>query len=337
MIWAKRFLLIAGALALLTAGASAGSQFSKVGSVGAQFLKLGVGARYTALGEAAVATVNDGYALYWNPGALGWLQDSHLEFTNIQWVEGVNLNYVSYAKPTDFGSLAASVTAMTSGNIEVTTVDRPDGTGDFYSTSSYAITLGYAKRMTDFFAVGVSAKWVTERISEETSRGIAFDFGTLLYPGYNNLRIGMNISNLGPELKFSGPELNFNYDPAPDNSSYDPASATYSVEAYDLPLMFRIGVAYDIAYGANNRVTLVAEARDPADNEQQGSVGTEVAFAETFFLRGGWKFNYAEESWTVGGGVDLGIWSNTNLTLNYAYADFGQLSNVHRFSFGFRF
>lgn len=336
MNWAKNFLLIVGALALLAGGATAGD-FSKVGSVGAQFLKLGVGARYTALGEAAVASVNDGYALYWNPGALGWLQHSHLEFTNIQWVEGVNLNYVSYARPTDFGSIAASVTALTSGDIEVTTVDRPDGTGDFYSTSSYAITLGYAKQMTDFFSVGVSAKYVTERISEEEASGVAFDFGTVLYPGYNNLRIGMNISNLGPEMKFSGPELNFNYDPDPNNSSYDPAKATYSVESYDLPLMFRIGVAYDIAYGDASRVTLMAEARDPADNEQQGSVGTEVAFAETFFLRGGWKFNYIEESWSVGGGLDLAVWQDTDLTLNYAFADFGRLSETHRFSLGFRF
>ncbi|MFH2056431.1 MAG: PorV/PorQ family protein [bacterium] len=336
MNWAKNFLLIVGALALLATGATAGD-FSKVGSVGAQFLKLGVGARYAAIGEAAVASVDDGYALYWNPGALGWLNHSYLEFTNIQWVEGVNLNYVSFARPTDYGSIAASVTALTSGDIEVTTVDMPDGSGDYYSASSYAITVGYAKQMTDFFAVGVSAKYITERVSEESASGVAFDFGTMLYPGYNNLRIGMGISNLGPELKFSGPELNFNYDPDPNNSSYDPAKATYSVEAYDLPLTFRIGVAYDIASSDASRVTLMAEARDPADNEQQGSLGTEVAFAETFFLRGGWKLNYAEESWSVGGGVNLAVWQDTDLTLNYAYVDFGRLSETHRFSLGFRF
>jgi hypothetical protein len=337
MNWAKNFLLIVGALTLLFAGTTTGGDFSKVASVGAQFLKLGVGARYTAIGEASVAAVNDGYALYWNPGALGWLEESHLEFTNIQWVEGVNLNYVSYARPTDYGSIAASVTALTSGNIEVTTIDQPDGTGEFYSTSSYAIGVGYARRMTDFFAVGVSAKYITERISEESASGVAFDVGTLLYPGYNNLRIGMNISNLGTEMKFSGPELNFNYDPDPNNASYDATKATYSVESYDLPLMFRIGVAYDFEYGNSNRLTLMAEARDPADNEQQGSLGTEFALAETFFLRGGWKLNYAEESWSVGGGLNLAIWQNTDLTLNYALADFGRLTEVHRFSFGFRF
>jgi opacity protein-like surface antigen len=334
---AVRYLLLSVAVLLPASPGLDAGELSKVGSVGAQFLKVGVGARYTALGDAAVATVSDGYSLYWNPGALGRLNYSYLEFTNTQWIEGVQLNFASYSRPTDFGTFGVAVTSLTSGDIEMTTIEQPDGTGDFYSTSSYAITLGYARQLTDFFSVGVAGKYVTERISEENAQGMAFDVGTVLYPGYRNLRIGMAITNLGPELKFSGPELNFNYDPSPENSSYDPAKAVRAVDGYDLPLMFRIGVAYDIQYGEFTRVTLAAEARDPADNDQQGSLGTEVAFSEQFFLRGGWKFNYAEESWTVGGGMNLPVWDNTDLTLNYAWADFGRLENVHRFSFGFRF
>ncbi len=322
---------------MLAAPALHGDDFSKVGTAGAQFLKIGMGARYTGMAEASVAMATDGYSLYWNPAGLGALTQSHAEFTTISYVAGVNLNYVSFAKPLSFGSIGASVTALSSGDMEITTVEQPDGTGRMFSTSSYAISLGYARRWTEFFSFGLSAKYVTERISEERASGIAFDFGTLLYPGYRNLRIGMNISNLGPELKLSGTELNFNYNPQEGNDSYDDAKGVLSVDSYDLPLVFRIGAAYDVNYSADTRITFSVEARDPSDSKQQGSVGTEVAFYEMFFLRGGWKLNYEEEGATVGAGCDLKVWEHTNLALNYAYADFGRLESVHRFSFGLRF
>lgn len=328
--------LIFGVMLLLTAS-SPGDSFSKVGTNGAQFLKLGMGAKYTALGEAAVASVDDGYAMYWNPGALGMLQKSHLEFTNIQWIDGVNVNYFSYARPSNLGSFGVSVTAMTSGDIEVTTTEQQEGTGEFYSANSYSFAVGYARQMTDFFSVGISAKYVTEKISEESASGVAFDFGTMLRTGYRNLRIGMNIANLGPSMRFEGPELNFNYSPEPSNPAYDHDKGVRAVEEYDLPLLFRIGAAYDVHYGSNGRLTLAAEACDPADNDQRASLGSELAFDEHFFLRAGWKFNYAEEGLSLGAGMNLAVWENTDFAFNYAWADFGRLSSVHRFSLGFTF
>ena len=336
----KRFryiLLAAGLVLLICSAANAGSSLSKVGTSGAQFLKLGVGARYAAMGEASVAAVNDGYALYWNPAAMGEATKSYFEFTNINWIDNVSLNYVAYIRPTGIGTIGASAAILTSGDMEITTVDQPDGTGRMFSASSYALTIGYARQMTDFFSFGMNFKYVTECISEEHARGIAFDLGTMLRPGYRNLRIGMNISNLGPELKFSGSELNFRYNPEPDNPNYDKTKGTLSVDSYELPLVFRIGAAYDLEYGKSTRVTLAVEAHDPSDNYQQGAVGTEVAFKETFFLRGGYKINYEEENFTFGAGLNLKVWQHTDLNVNYAWGDFGRLSSVQRISVGFRF
>ncbi len=325
------------AVAFFAASSLQAGEFSKVGTSGAQFLKIGVGARYTAMGGAAVANAGDAYALYWNPAALGGLTQSHLEFTTIAYVSNVNLNYVAFAKPLSFGTVGAAVTALTSGDMEITTVDQPDGTGKMFSTSNYAITLGFARQWTEFFSFGLSAKYITERISEERASGLAFDFGTLLQPGYRNLRIGMNISNLGSEMKYTGPELNFNYNPSGDNQSYDNAKGVLNVDSYDLPLVFRIGAAYDIQYSPSTRLTLSVEARDPSDNDQEGSFGAEMAFQETFFLRGGWQLNQEEQSASVGAGLALQVWNATDLSMNYAFADFGRLNSVHRFSFGLRF
>lgn len=333
----KYALLIAGLLLFAFGTAEAGASLSKVGTAGAQFLKLGMGAKYTAMGEASVATVCDGYALYWNPAAMGELSQSYLEFTNTNWIDDVALNYIAYVRPTRLGAIGLSATVLSSGDMEVTTVEQPDGTGRLFSATSYALTAGYAKQMTDFFSVGMNVKYVAERISEERASGIAFDFGTMLRPGYRNLRIGMNISNLGPQLKFSGTELNFRYNPSPDNANYDKTKGQLSVDSYELPLVFRIGAAYDLQYSKNTRMTVAVEAHDPSDNYQQGAIGTEVAFFEKVFLRGGYKFNYEEENITFGAGLNLKIWSHTDLGVNYAWADFGRLSSVQRISVGLRF
>jgi hypothetical protein len=333
----RYILLIAGLVLLASGAADAGNSLSKVGTAGAQFLKLGIGARYTAMGEASVASVNDGYALYWNPAAMGSISKSHLEFTNTSWIDDVTLNYIAYVRPTSVGTFGASATVLSSGDMEVTTIEQPDGTGRMFSATSYALVVGYAKQMTDFFSFGLGVKYVTERISEERASGVAFDFGTMLRPGYRNLRIGMNISNLGPQLKFSGSELNFRYNPAPDNPNYDKTKGQLSVDSYELPLVFRIGAAYDLQYSRNTRVTLAIEAHDPSDNYQQGALGAEVAFFDKFFVRGGYKINYEEENVTFGAGLNLKVWQYTDLNINYAWSDFGRLTSVQRVSIGLRF
>jgi opacity protein-like surface antigen len=325
-------------LILNLAGSTYSGEFSRVGTIGAQFLKIGMGARYVAMGEASVACVNDAYALYWNPAALTEISSSNLSFTNVDWVTDVQLNHVSFAKAlNEYGTFGVSLTALTMGDMEVTTVEEPEGTGETFTASSYALSLGYARKLTDRFSAGISGKYIWERISEERASGIAFDFGTLFYTGFRSLRIAMNISNLGPELKLEGPELDSYYNPQPENPNYDNVKAKLSVDPYDLPLTFRFGAAYDLIDASESKFTLSMEAKHPNDNVQQASFGGEYLWKETFSLRAGYKLNYEEEGLTLGGGMKIKTGKNTKLDISYAWADFSHLSSVHRFSLGFEF
>ena len=55
-----------------------------------------------------------------------------------------------------------------------------------------------------------------------------------------------------------------------------------------------------------------------------------------FFLRAGYKLNYDVQRFTFGAGIKYRIGSTTG-TINYAYVDFGELTQVHTFSLGFSF
>jgi len=323
---------------VLLGGTLMADDFTKVGTAGAQFLKIGVGARYHGLGEASAAMADDIYAMYWNPAGLTYIQNSQAAFTYVNYITDVSLNYAAYAKRfEDWGVFGASVTVLSMGDQEITTIEEPEGTGDTYSASSYALQLSYARMLTTQFSFGMSFKYIGESIYREDASGFAFDFGTMLYTGFKSLRLAMNISNMGPEMTFSGPDLDIEYSPDPDDGNQDTYNGQLKVDPYDLPLTFRVGMAYDWDFNDDARMTFAIEAKHPNDNLQQGSFGTEFDWQDKYFLRGGYKLNYEEEGLGLGAGFKTNITEGTQLSMDYAWVSFGRFDSVHRFSAGLAF
>jgi len=332
----KRYIAILISTAILSS--SAWPATSRSGASGAQFLKIGVGSRYQGIGEASAAIANDVYSMYWNPAGLSEIEHSAVSFTSVDWLVDINLNYVAVAQNfEDVGVFGVSATILSMGDQEITTFQDQDGTGETYGASSYTVGLTFARQLTDRFAFGVTAKYLGEKIYNEQSKGFAFDFGTLLHTGFRSLRLGMSISNMGPELKFEGPDLNVPYDPLGGNGANNPVGAELKTTPYDLPLTFRFGAAYDFDFGDNSLVTVATEMKHLNDQAQQGSIGFEYAYSEKFFLRSGYKLNYDEEGLAFGGGLATNISNSTKVHIDYAWQDFGRLASTHRFSVGFTF
>lgn len=322
----------------LGAPLTTGAEPSRQGTVGAQFLKIGVGARYLAMGEAAVASKGDAFSMYWNPAAMTETEGQQIGFAHTDWLLDVTLNYIAYQRRFEGkGVLGVAMTSMSVPKMEITTVDEQEGTGQSYDASSFALQVGFARELTPRFSFGGAAKYVHERIFRETSSAIAFDFGTMLYTGFRTLRLGMNISNLGGDVRYDGPNLTTNVnDNTNDNGVTDPSSpdvgARLLVESYSLPLTFRVGMGYDWEFNAGSRLTMAAEMKHPNNAQQQGSLGMEYGWHERFFLRSGYKFQYDEQGLTLGGGIMTPIFGDTEMGIDYAWSDFGRLSSAHRFS-----
>ncbi|UCC43488.1 MAG: PorV/PorQ family protein [Candidatus Zixiibacteriota bacterium] len=300
------------------------------GTVGAQFLKIGVGSRYQAMGEASVAVANDVYSMYWNPAGLANIENAAISFTRVNWLLDIDLNYVGMARRFEgVGVVGASVMVLSMDEQEVRTKEQPEGTGERFDAGSYAVGLSFARRLTTRLSFGVAAKVIGEKIYEDRSAGYAFDLGTLLYTGYRSLRLGMSISNMGPELQFTGPEVETTTD-------VDYVSQ-YKTTPYDLPMVFRVGVAYDVEVGPKSLLTLTTEMKHPNDNLRQGAVGAEYSFDEQFFLRSGYKLNADEETFSLGGGVVTSLGNDVSLTVDYSWQEFGRLQDTQKFSVGFTF
>src|SRR5436305_754352 len=69
------------------------------GTSSANFLKMGVGGRGVAMGEAQTAAVNDAMALYWNPSMLGELNQNEVSFMHNSYFQGISHDVLYYVQP----------------------------------------------------------------------------------------------------------------------------------------------------------------------------------------------------------------------------------------------
>ena len=126
---------------------------SKVGTSVAQFLKLGISARTIGMGGAFVAVANDVSTIYWNPSGITNLPTTSLGVTHTQWFADISHDFFGITVPlstSDF--IAVHAIALNTGELEITTVTQPEGTGVFYDVSDLAIGLSYARALTDRFS-----------------------------------------------------------------------------------------------------------------------------------------------------------------------------------------
>jgi len=311
------------------------SSLEQVGTSMANFLKIGVGARALSMGDAYVALCDDITSMYWNPGALDRIEGSEFILQQTNWLVDTKIYYVGGCLKTQgWGSIGLSAHYFTSGEIEETTLLSPDGTGRTFTADDFAIGLTYSKRITDRFSTGISVKMIQESLYREKASTVALDVGSVFETDFlNNLRIGMCLSNLGGSMRLSGSDLSVQYAANPDFPT-KVIRSDLATEEWDIPLYFRFGVAADVMNREHYRLTLSSEVMDSRDFIHRISVGAELGINDYIFLRSGYKFNYDEDSFSLGGGVKLNL-AGTKMRLDYAYGKMDVFDNTQRFSFIF--
>lgn len=312
------------ALTVLWAGSSFGQNFAKVGTSGAHFLDIGMGARGVAMGDAYTAMgVEDATATFWNPAGLAFGDKMSFVGTYVQYFAGITFGSGGISLPVNgVGTFGLSFSYLNTGDIEETTVLQQEGTGNTFSANDVMIGLTYSRALTDKFAFGGNIKYVQETLANEKASALAFDLSTLYYTGFRSLRLGMIIRNFGPDLEFSGSYTDYdNGTPLPDKQTYSP---------FHMPLTFKVGLAYDVfPSGGMHQVTLSADAVHPNDSKERVDIGGEYKFMNILALRGGYITNHDTAGPSFGIGVHL-----ANFQVDYSYSDFGVLDFVNQFTIG---
>lgn len=297
-----------GAAVLWIGSAWAGSE----GTGTAHFLKLGVGGRGVAMGEAQTAAVDDATALHWNPAGLGNLNQYEVVFVHNSFVQGISQDVAYYARPTSqHGTLGFGLSMLKYGDIA-----GYDSSG--YKTgnvraSDTLLTLGWGTSMDQWIRfrstrLGANVKVLRKVLDQDSAVGAMVDLG-MIYRAkdgfFRDLQSGIVIQNLGPGLKVDS-----------GRSS--------------LPAQMKFGLSYPFL---GNNLTVGTDWVLPREGTSYFNGGLDYRLWDILSLRAGYKGSQDVDT-GLSYGVRLG---NERMRLDYAFAPFGPFGDSHRVSLGIRF
>lgn len=312
---------------------------SKVGTTAAQFLSIPIGGKAIGFGGAYTAIADDPSALYWNPGAVSRSGKTAGYASHTTWLVGATHQWVgAQIMVTRQDAIGFSLNSLDYGKRErVTTVDQPEGTGEYWNAGDLALALTYCRNLTDRFSIGGNIKYISQQIWHESTQGFAVDLGLLFITQFNGLRISSTLSNFGGELRMTGRDLLHRIDLDPDaEGNNETIVGRLKTESWPIPLTFRVGMAMPVIDSQNMRFTLAADAVRPTDNTETLNVGGEVTLFDMLSFRGGYQTLFREASragLTLGFGL---IVENpyANLRFDYSYQDFELFQTVQTVSIG---
>tara|TARA_B100000959_G_scaffold3829_1_gene4154 strand:+ start:342 stop:1286 length:945 start_codon:yes stop_codon:yes gene_type:complete len=286
--------------------------FKRVGKSGFGFLKISPSARAAGMGDAFTAIADDVTTIFYNPAGLTNLNQFVFNFNHTDWI--VNSSIISGAIAKPFGrngAIGFSIVKFDTEDFEETTVLDPEGTGRMIDAGDLALAIAYAIKLTDNLSFGFKTQYLEEKIDIDKATAITADFSTYYKTGFRDLTLAMIMKNFGPEAK-------------------------YLSDKFKLPLYFNVNTAMSIigSKGSPFQWVVSMESAFATDYRDRYHLGTEMWIADMIALRGGYKFFYDTEDWTIGAGLKLGLGSR-EVIIDLSYSNFVEYFDPPlRFSIG---
>lgn len=304
----RRKLFTALTFALLCAGTSFSAN-SNVGTSGAQFLKIGAGARPTAMGDAFVGVADDVNAIYFNPAGLGFQTQSQMTAMRTEWFEGLNYDYGAFSLPLKSGSLGFSVSTLKAEDLEKRSAD--ESLQGSFETLDAAYTFSYGHKMGESWSLGATARYLKQEIDATSAGAWGGDVGIFKKLSGRPVTVGLAIRHMGQEIKFVN-------------------------ESDPQPMTIDAGLGMKML---SNKLIVGLNFQKPRDNDVQFGTGLEYTQPLRKDFRCAVRTGYSSAK-TDSGGSGLSIGGGVGyklLDLDLAWVPYGDLGNTIRTGISFRF
>ena len=305
---------------------------TKVGTSAANWLKVESGTRGIAMGGSQAASGRGMSGVYYNPASIAFIEASEVYYSKSEYLAGITHNTIGYgARLTSTDYFGLHLFYLNSGEMEVTTVPSPNGTGEMFSVLDLSLRLIYGKQLTDRLRIGASIKYIREEIFTVKMQSFVFDLGSNFNTGIYGLKLGMSVSNFGPDVQFTGEGLD---KVVPDSTDIS-GKLSKITQKFSVPLVFRLGIQKYLMgedEESIDRLSVSIDAINPIDYTVYGGVGAEYAWNNMVFIRGGTHFFHDTAGLSLGGGLK---WSM--VSVDYAYVNYGILKETHQFGISLDF
>ena len=292
---------------------------TKIGTAGGQMLQINASPRGMALGEAHYATVAGLDAIYFNPAGLSEVSNMQFSVTTMDYFVDMSINQLAYAlKLGEFTAVAIGFKALDIGEINVTTYESKEGTGEVISPSMTHLTVSYSQKFTDKISFGATAGILSEDYIQTSGSAVTLDLG-LQYHAKSGLSLGIAIKNLGSDIAYSGTAIE-----TTQGSDRTPLQLAYEKAA--LPTEFKLALSYTRDIDEENSLTFMGNYTNANQGLNYIAGGLEYSYMNNFFGR--LSYGFQDESdlslWSgfaAGLGVNFAAGESSNISFDYAYRD----------------
>jgi hypothetical protein len=282
------------------------AQNDGTGNTGLSFLKLGVTSRAVSLGEAVVSSSHDASATHYNPAALFLGSDVNVLFMHNEQILGVRTEFL--AAKIKFEKLAFGLNLNNTSVSDIEVREIPGAPIDKFDAQNFAMGLSAAYKINEMIQVGLTAKFLYEKIYIDNASGFAFDFGGLY--SKDNLSIGASFANFGSMTELRN-------------------------ESTKLPSSLRFGASYLINVpSVDGGVRVGADGFKVIDGGKfHFNGGAEFIYKDFLAVRLGYQSGYEDRNITTGIGLKYKAFS-----LDYAFIPYRfSLGSSHTITVGTSF
>ena len=307
-----------------------------IGTTSANFLKLGMGARPSAMGNAFLAQENDLNSIHWNPAGIFALNDRNAEYTHTEWFQGIRYESMRYVQPyTSRINLGGSIDFLYTGAINGWDVNQygvPTVQNKF-SAYDFSMNLSAAYKYKKNVVNGINLKLFTESIAGYSGYGFALDMGWLYY-----MSNGQWLKDITLPKWIAWSKLNYLYYVYPQKIGFVIKNvgtmSALDKETFFIPMTMGVGITkqYVLKKG-EHKISYELDLNKPYYAALRANLGTEYIYNDMFFVRMGYK-SYSNlgllSHLSFGFGIYAAQWHN--IKFDYSFSSFGDLGLTHQIS-----
>jgi hypothetical protein len=277
---------------LMSASTFAGNK-DRAGQAGGSELLIMPYARSSGWANSNTSNIRGLEAMYLNVAGTAFTQKTEIVFAYTDWLKGSDVAINSFGftqRVGETGVIGLGVMNMTFGEIDITTVNQPEGGIGKFRPSLLNIGLSYAKAFSNSIFGGIVLRVISESIADNSAQGIALDAGIQYVTGDNEqIKFGIALRNVGPSMRFDGDGLSFRGNVI---GSDNQLTVQHRSAKFELPSLLNIGASYDFFLTDDKEHILTASGTFISNSFQKDNfcVGIQYDFKKILFLRAGFHY-----------------------------------------------